>query len=93
MVHQGWGGRISAGVVGSAVSALVFAVAVIRWYPDARGLNRLYAGIFLGVAAWIVTIFWCLLAVNGASAWRRALAIAGCAVAALAFDAWRTWVG
>lgn len=90
---QGWAGRISAGVLGSALSAVVFAIAVIRWYPDARGLNRLYAGVFLGTAAWIAMIFWCLLADNGASAWRRVLAVAGCAGMALAFDVWRVHAG
>ena len=92
-VAQGWAARIGAGVLGSALSAVVFTIAVIRLYPDARGLNRLYAGVFLGVAAWIAMIFWCLLATNGASAWRRALTVAGCAGAALAFDAWLAHAG
>lgn len=90
---QNWAGRIGAGVLGSALSAVAIAVTVIRWYPDARGLNRLYAGIFLGVAVWVVMIFWCLMAANGASAWRRALTVSGCAGAALAFDAWRAHAG
>lgn len=90
---QGWAGRISAGVLGSVLSAVAIAVAVIRWYPDSRGLSRLYAGIFLGVSAWIAMIFWCLLAANGASAWRRALMVMGGAGVALVFDAWRTHAG
>lgn len=51
---------MGAGLLCSTVAALALAIAVVRWYPDVRGLNRLYAGIFLGVAAWIAAIFACL---------------------------------
>lgn len=69
------------------MTAILLAIAVIRWYPDARGLNRLYAGIFLGVTAWIVMIFCCLFAADGRSAWRRVLAAMALAGAAIALDA------
>jgi len=82
-MEQGWFGRISAAVLGGAAAASVIAVAIIVWYPDPRGLNRLYAGIFLGVGAWIALLFGCLFASSGASAWRRAGIAA--AVAALAW--------
>lgn len=85
-MERRWAGRIGAAVLGAATAATALAVAVIRWYPDARGLNRLYAGIFLGVAAWIVMIFYCLLAVDGRSAWRRVLAATALAGAAIALD-------
>ncbi|MNU69777.1 hypothetical protein D3C71_591700 [compost metagenome] len=57
---QGRGARIGAGLLGGTAVALALAIAVVCWYPDARGLHRLYAGIFWGVAAWIVAIFACL---------------------------------
>lgn len=78
-MERGWLGRISASILGAAAAAGAIAAAVIVWYPDARGLNRLYAGVFLGVGAWIALLFWCLFAPSGAAAWKRAALTAAAA--------------
>lgn len=80
-MDRAWFGRISAAVLAGAAAATAIAAAVIVWYPDTRGLNRLYAGIFLGVGAWMALVFWCLFAPSGASAWWRAV-LTGLAAAA-----------
>jgi hypothetical protein len=74
-MEQGWAGRISAALIGSTVTAISVAIAVIGWYPDAHALNRLYAGIFIGVMCWMAMLFWYLFAPSAMHAWGRCISI------------------
>ena len=76
--------RASAGVIGGGVAAVLVAIATVLVWPDARGLQRLYAGVFIGTAAWLGAIFAALLAPSGAKAWGRVLALAFAAAAVAA---------
>lgn len=79
-------GRASAAVLGGAMAAILVAMATVLAWPDARGLERLYAGVFIGTAAWLGAIFVALLAGSAARAWGRVLAL-GLVAAVLA--AWQ----
>ncbi|MEQ4619158.1 MAG: PepSY-associated TM helix domain-containing protein [Corticimicrobacter sp.] len=54
-------GRWLAALCGGGIIGVAVAVAVALLYPDMRGTNRLYAGIFLGVLAWGLTVCGCVL--------------------------------
>ncbi len=74
-------GRASAAVLGSAVASALVAVAAAMVYPDLRGIERLYAGVFIGTVTWVVAIFAALLARSGVHAWARMAALAAVAAA------------
>ncbi len=70
--HAAWPARLARtllGVVGGAALALLSASVVIVLYPDARALNRLYAGIFIAPLVWLLLLFDSALA---ATPWRAA---------------------
>lgn len=79
-------GRASAGVIGGGAAAVLVAMATVLAWPDARGLERLYAGVFIGTAAWLGAIFAALLAASGARAWGRMLALGAAAVVVAALQ-------
>jgi hypothetical protein len=83
-------GRASAAMLGGGAAAVLVAMATVLAWPDARGLERLYAGVFIGTAAWLAAIFVALLAASGARAWGRVLALATVAAAVvLLHGGWR----
>ncbi|MBP6345980.1 hypothetical protein AB8Q18_11485 [Neisseriaceae bacterium CLB008] len=79
-----WLGKLSAALIGGSAASIATAVALVRHYPDLDALNRLYAGLFGGVFLAGALWFACLLAHNGAQAWRRVLWPLGLALLALA---------
>jgi len=81
-------GRASAALLGSTLAAALVAAAVSVVYPDARGLERLYAGVFIGTAVWVAAIFAALLARSGATAWVRMAALSSIAAATVVLHAW-----
>lgn len=84
-----WLGRASAALVSGFVVLGTVALCMAGTWPSSAPLERLYAGVFLGVAAWLATLCWTLLAPD--MAWRRAVAVLGGAL--LAFVAWRLFAG
>ncbi len=80
-----WLGKLSAAVLGAAASSITTAIALARHYPANDALNRLYASVFLGILLWGGLWFACLLAKNGAQAWRRALLPLGLSLLVLAY--------
>lgn len=81
MATVGWE-RVSASILGGGASGTLIAIATVRGWPEAQGLERLYAGVFIGTAAWLAAIFAALLASSGARAWRRMLLLSAAAAAA-----------
>lgn len=49
-------------VLGALAATAVWGVLVTRHYPDASGLNRLYAGVFSGTVLATCIVFWAFLA-------------------------------
>lgn len=78
-------------MLGGGAAAVLAAMATVLAWPDVRGLERLYAGVFIGTAAWLAAIFVALLAASGARAWGRVLALATVAAAVvLLHGGWRS---
>lgn len=69
-----WRGKASAALLGGLLVMALVAGAVSRAY-DAPALERIYAGVFIGVSAWLFTLLYTLLAANGAIAWQRLLCL------------------
>jgi len=67
-----WLLRVLLTVAGATTGAVEIAVLLARHYPDADGLNRLYAGLFLALASGITVLCWALFAPGWQHAARRA---------------------
>jgi hypothetical protein len=79
-----WRGKTSAALLGGLlVMTMVAGGVASAWPPPA--LERIYAGVFLGVMAWLLTLLCALLAGNGRCAWKRVLWILAAAAALMLF--------
>ncbi|WP_404488163.1 hypothetical protein [Pseudomonas sp. HT11] len=82
-----WPLRIGLALAGSVLSSLQLAVLLARHYPWGDGLERLCAGVFLGLGFLVTVLLWSLLApdrprvVYRSSAWL------------LLFTPWLLWDG
>lgn len=75
--------RLAAAIPGSLLAAAGIAAAVCSLYPDPRPLNRVFAGLFAGIAAWLVLILGCIIAATATRAWCLVLLGGGAAMALL----------
>lgn len=82
-----WPVRIALALAGSVLSSLQLAVLVARHYPWGGGLERLYAGIFLGLGLLVSVLLWALLAPTRKQVAYRAGACL------LLFTPWLLWDG
>ncbi|WP_448651132.1 hypothetical protein ACSHWC_25285 [Pseudomonas fluorescens] len=57
-----WPLRIGLALAGSVLSSVQLAVLLARHYPWGGGLERLYAGVFLGLGFLVTVLLWSLLA-------------------------------
>jgi len=67
-----WTLQVLLAVVGATTGAVEVAVLLARHYPVMDGLNRLYAGLFLGLASGTAVLCWALFAPDWRHAGRRA---------------------
>ncbi len=71
-MREHWPIRIVLSIAGAAAGAAETAMLLARHYPGADGLNRLYAGVFLGLALGVTVLCWALFAPGWQCAARRA---------------------
>jgi len=61
-MQKRWPLRVLLAVVGSMTGAVEIAVLLARHSPNADALNRLYTGIFMGLATGVGVLCWALFA-------------------------------
>lgn len=82
-----WPLRVGLALAGSVLSSLQLAVLLARHYPWGGGLERLYAGIFLGLGFLVTVLLWSLLAPD------RKRVVYRSGVWLLLFTPWLMWDG
>ncbi|AKA24243.1 hypothetical protein [Pseudomonas chlororaphis] len=82
-----WPLRVALALAGSVLGSLQLAVLLARHYPWGGGLERLYAGVFLGLGFLVAVLLWALLAPDCRRvAWRSGVGL-------LLFVPWLWWDG
>ncbi|WP_411388435.1 hypothetical protein [Pseudomonas sp. MPB23] len=82
-----WPLRICLALAGSVLSSLQLAVLLARHYPWGGGLERLYAGVFVGLGFLVTVLLWSLLAPD------RKRVMCRSSVWLLLFTPWLLWDG